>query len=169
MISWGVFLDVESSQIWPLRPGRGQFQNGCRKYWKMLNFGTKHSRRTIKVSFPTIFWVPSQLVILLWSIEFKKIPSDQCQGQIIRTKGGKRCKKVLYFPNNESNKWFICCEIINAQGEIPLKWTYSGKVVLCQRQHININRYKFYSTSWGPDRQAQCKTCWNDCTYWTWS
>ena len=66
----------------------------------MLNFGTKHSRGTFKVSFPTNFWAPIQLVTLLRPIEFNKMSSDQCQGQIMKTKGGERCKKEVYFPNN---------------------------------------------------------------------
>ena len=72
----------------------------------MLNFGTKHSKRTFKVSFPTNLWVPIQLVMLSRPIEFNKMPSDQCQGQIIQTKGGERRKKVVYFPNNESDLFY---------------------------------------------------------------
>ena len=47
------------------------------------------------------------MVILLRPIEFKKMPSHQCHGQIIQIKGGERCKKVVYFPNNESNECFV--------------------------------------------------------------
>ena len=69
----------------------------------MPHFGTKHFRKKLKVSFPTHFRVPILLVIPLRPIEFKKMHLDQCGGQIMQTKGGERCKKVVYFQNNNSN------------------------------------------------------------------
>ena len=47
----------------------------------VLNFGTKHCRKTFKVSFLTKLGMPIHLVILLRSPEFKGMHLGQGQGQ----------------------------------------------------------------------------------------